>query len=82
MPRPADMHVALFGMDHLDDIRRRMRLANLEARRETHEIERDALTRKIDSPRTSVTPDDQFCCTRSARSAQTNGLLLRALRVL
>lgn len=36
-------------MDDLDILRRRMRIANLEARRELHEIERDALTRQINS---------------------------------
>jgi hypothetical protein len=41
-------------MDQIDDIRFRMRVANLEARRELHEIERAALTREIDSPLTSA----------------------------
>jgi hypothetical protein len=41
-------------MDQMDDIRYRMRVANLEARRELHEIERAALTREIDSPLTSA----------------------------
>lgn len=41
-------------MDHLDDIHRRMRIANLEARRELREIERADLSRKIDSPLTTT----------------------------
>jgi hypothetical protein len=41
-------------MDPMDDIRYRMRIANLEARRELHEIERAALTREIDSPLTGT----------------------------
>ena len=40
-------------MDDVDDLRRRMRIANLEARRELCEVERDALTREINSPTTS-----------------------------
>ena len=40
-------------MDDLDELHRRMRIANLEARRELCEIERDALTGEINSSLTS-----------------------------
>lgn len=39
-------------MDELDDIRRRLRVSNLQARRELLEIERDALMHEITSPLT------------------------------
>jgi hypothetical protein len=40
-------------MDDLEDVRRRMRMSNLEARLELHEIEIAALNKKIASPLTS-----------------------------
>jgi hypothetical protein len=39
-------------MDDLDDIHRRMRISNLQARCELHEIEAAGLTREIASPLT------------------------------
>ena len=41
-------------MDPLDDIHCRMRISSLEARRELREIERVALSREIDSMRTTA----------------------------
>ena len=41
-------------MDEREDIRRRMRVSNLEARCELHEIEAAALVREIASPLTSA----------------------------
>lgn len=40
-------------MDDLDNVRLRMRIANLEARRELCEIEQSALSREINAPLTS-----------------------------
>lgn len=41
-------------MDDLDEIRRRLRITNLEARIELREIEAEALVREIRSPLTSA----------------------------
>jgi hypothetical protein len=41
-------------MDYSNDIRRRLKISTLQARRELLEIERDALVREIDSPKTSL----------------------------
>jgi len=43
----------LSRMDEMDDIRRCLRVSNLEARRELIEIQRTALLREITSPLTS-----------------------------
>jgi hypothetical protein len=49
------MNRAMGGrMDELDEIRRRMRLGNLEARIALREIEAAALTREINPPLTSA----------------------------
>jgi len=40
-------------VDELEDIRRRMRISNFEARLALHEIEAAALSREINSPLTS-----------------------------
>jgi hypothetical protein len=40
-------------MNDIEDIRRRMRISNLHARCEVHEIEAAALTREVASPLTS-----------------------------
>jgi hypothetical protein len=43
----------LTRMDYMDDIRRRLRVSNLQSKRELLEIERTALLREITSPLTS-----------------------------
>jgi hypothetical protein len=40
-------------MKYLDDVRRRLRISRLQARRDLLAIEREALVREIDSPKTS-----------------------------
>jgi hypothetical protein len=48
-------HSAIYGpVDEIEDIRRRMRISNLEARLALHEIEAAALTHEIKSPLTSA----------------------------
>jgi hypothetical protein len=44
----------IVSMDAVEDIRRRLRISNLEARLELREIECADLIRKIESPRTSL----------------------------
>ena len=46
--------VNLSPIDEIEDIRRRMRVSNLEARLALHEIDAEALSHEISSPMTSV----------------------------
>jgi hypothetical protein len=57
-------------MDEIDDIRRRLRISNLEARSELHEIEVAALTREIASPLTSAQKRAQATTRREAAFAE------------
>ena len=53
-------------MDNLDSLHRRMRIANLEGQRVRCEIERDALTRQIESPLASEQERQQAAQLRDA----------------
>ena len=58
-------------MDELDDIRRRLRISNLEARRELLEIERTAISREITSPLTNLDRREQLSERRDQLAMQS-----------
>ena len=57
-------------MHDLDDVRRRMRISNLEARLELHEIEIAALSTEISSPLTSSHRSEEANERRDAQQAE------------
>jgi hypothetical protein len=64
-------------MSGVEDVHRRLRISNLEARSELHEIEIAALTREIASPLTSPERRAQATARRDAALAELSGIKTR-----
>lgn len=57
-------------IDDLEDVHRRMRISNLEARLELHEIEIAALSKEIASPLTSLRRREEARALRDLQQAE------------